>query len=221
MSQDEWHPSDDAETLEAYLADRLGAGERHELQSHLADCDRCRAGLVAFHDQRHEAELASPPIQPWLDRARNPGRRRLRVSRSLLLAAGLATAVLGGLLALSSSTPSPPPTVLESDTQVFRLDDPVQTLQLISPLAGALLPPGPVDLQWTPVVDARQYRVFLLDHAGIPITTHRTDATRWRWTEGNIAEFWYVEAELADGTRIESEARQLTFAPVDVEGRLP
>lgn len=217
MREHDRHPGDDHEILRAYLADELGPEERHELEDHLADCGRCRACLVATHDEGRETELASPPVKPWLDRARSQGRDRSRVSYSLRLAAGLAVVLLGGLLGLLSSTRPATPPDLDSGNEVFRLDDPVQTLRLTSPAVDQLLPPGPVDLHWTPVVDARRYRVFLLDHGGVPVATHRTEATWWRWTRGTIAEFWYVEAELNDGTRIESDARQLIFVPTGSE----
>ena len=233
------HPGDDRHRLEAYLADRLGAEERIELEAHVADCKQCRRRLVELHlelaevdpavglperDVARARELAGArpfgstpgagPLQPVSGSLEtSPGQAR-RASMLPMIAAGLAAAVLGGGLWMLWDRPTPEAaTAPAADGQVFRFEATVQSLELLSPADGAVLPPGPVDLKWTPVVDAVVYWVIVLDPAGAPIARHRVEAPSWRWTDGAGDTFWYVEAELADGSRLESEARRLTFAP--------
>ena len=203
------------ERLKAYLADELSREERAEVEDHLADCEACRKRLVELHLEPDELEMASPPAEPWLHRARDLGAQTPPHGWLWPLAAGLTATVLGsGLWLLWDQTPT---AEVEPDVgaQVFRAADTVQPLELLSPAEDALLPRASVDLRWTPVVGAIRYRVVMLDLSGAPIAEHRTDQPHWLWPGRTDDGFWYVEAELADGSRIESEPRRLAFAPSD------
>ena len=210
------HPGDDRDRLQAYLAGRLSVEERVVLERHLADCEACRSRLVELHFEPDEVEQAFPPLEPWLSRARALGDTVPRVGRVRMLAAGLAAAALGGGLWLSWNRQAPSSEAgSDAGGPVFRVEDAVQTLELLTPAEGTLLPRGPVDLKWTAVVDAVYYRVVVLDLAGVPLAEHRTEEPHWRWPGGAGDSFWYVEAELSDGSRLESEANRLVFVSAD------
>ncbi len=212
------HPGDDRHRLNAYLADRLGAKERAEVEGHLANCDACRSRLVELHFEQEELEQAWAPSELLLGQVRDLDGRVASTGRLRLLAAGLATAVLGGgLWMFSNRQPPTIPTEPETANQVFRVEDALLTLELVSPANGALLPRGAVDLRWTPVVDVVHYRVRVLDQAGVPLAEHHTEEPSWRWAGGDDDIFWYVEAELIDGSRLESEVSRLTFDSAESE----
>ena len=217
------HPSDDPIRLRAYLTDNLSSEERGDVEEHLADCDLCRSRLVELHVERDELEQSFAPPEPLLRQLGDlggdaPSTRRPMAGQLRLLAAVLATLVLGGGFWIFQSR-QPPGAVPRSEVSgpVFRTTEAVETLELLSPAPETTLPAGPVDLSWTPVVGAVRYRVMVLDPAGVPIAEQRTEQTLWRWPGGVDAGFWYVEAELADGSRIESEPSQLVFEPARPE----
>ncbi len=203
------HVAEYQHRLDAYLAAGLTESERTELEEHLADCPACRHRLVALRIEHQEAAMVAAPSAEARARALALGGEPSQTRRIGLLAAGLAMVVLGGGLWLRTSGPA---RISETNPDlpgsVLRLEDVAMTLELSSPVDGAVLELGPVEMQWTPVVDVVSYRLIILDAAGVPFEEHRTEDPRWVWQGRLGVAFWYVEAELTDGTRIESEPHQ-------------
>ncbi|MEM7586297.1 MAG: zf-HC2 domain-containing protein [Acidobacteriota bacterium] len=218
-----------------YIEDRLAAEDRLEVERHLADCESCRRELVVHFREARVAEDEARLTQQQslsadalsadalstdalpadvLQAALAVGERAARPARWWPLAAVLAVAVLGGILGWVQQR-SQDDAKRSQPGSVFRLEETPQTLELIAPSESSSLPAGPVQLRWTAVLEATEYRVWVLDASGVPLVEHPTTVNEWTWPGDPNGAFWFVEAQLEDGSRLESEARQLRFADAE------
>jgi hypothetical protein len=205
------------EELEAYAAGVLPAERRPACEEHLSVCAECRARVVS----RFLAGRGGATSTRWrLPRRVRTSALRLGqqavLSRSdgprLVPAWAVAVSVVAavGLGAYFLATRGPgtsTPEALREDG--IELDH----LELRGPPPGAALDAGVVAFEWTPLVEATSYRLIVLDRNGDAVAELTTTEAAMSWPAtdarllGGETYYWYVVAELMDGTERESEIR--------------
>ena len=198
------HP-DDVITA-AYLDGALVESERERFESHLADCDVCRAGVVLL--RVGDEEPAAAPAE-WVARARDAAPRTSRsYARPLGWAAAAAAAILlvGGLALRVPPTPAPSP--------AFRSEGET-ALAPLHPAAGSHVAPGALRFRWAPVPGADRYRVTLRTATGESLGTVEVPGDRSELTWEGAAPppatlLWTVEALSLD--RVIAASRPTPFA---------
>jgi anti-sigma factor RsiW len=145
----EHHPADD--NLVAYALDEVGAAEREEIASHLAECKPCaavvrRLGSI-IETYRTSTDAGAPPgILAELMEAQSAARERmatpwwrLKPVYAAAAAAGIAVLFLSGFLAGRISAPTPAVPGAHPETQIAiprpLPDPPVIDFQTEPPLA--------------------------------------------------------------------------------------
>jgi anti-sigma factor RsiW len=175
------------------------AAERGPLLDHLASCPDCAAEVRALRE-----------VAGW---ARELGGEDRFSRRSAWpWAAALAAAVLLPFLTmLVRREPTPPAPSVRGEAAVATA---------VEPADGEVLVAAPAKLRWSPVADAREYRVQLLDEEGSLIwaSPSRTETSallpsevRDRLARGH-AYLWRVEI-LLDGDRRKSPTYEFRLAP--------
>lgn len=166
----------------AYLDRALSPADRVAVEAHLAECDACRAEVVALAGVLRTA----------------PRRRAWTVPASLAAAAAVALLLVPGLY-LSSRLDGdrhrePAVTATVAPTAIMPRGD-MNTVR---------------ELMWSAVPRASRYRVVLLDHGGTLVWRTETpdtavsipDSVRLR---AGVPYFWKVEAETGFGRWVASD----------------
>lgn len=208
----------DENDIARYVDGRLSDDERRDIESHLAECYRCRNQVAAVHQILENREGQEPALDPEV-RARAEalgtteengshetkwGRRRpVVVSATVALLLGI-----GGLL--YGQFQEPAPSRLRTSP-----DAPALTVQ--APADGATVSERPV-FKCASVSEALGYRVTLRTPDGTVVWEGDTTAARVHLpadvslTAGETY-LWRAEALRADGTTLQSNARTFTYAP--------
>ncbi len=180
------------EDLTAYLEGTLPADRAVTAETHLADCDECRADFVAAR------------------RALLPD-----TSRKSYWIAGtaLAAAVLLGIPILWP-TFGPAGRI---DVERGNSAPTLEPVMIVEPADGGLVPGGGVRFVWRSVAEAGQYRLTLTDSTGARIwSADRSDTTVALETPGlakGAAYYWLVDALLPDGRIRSSTTHRFSTAP--------
>jgi hypothetical protein len=209
--------------LTALLAGDLTAHRREEIERHLSRCRHCRQQLVFLY-KGSQPDIVAAHAPRWLKASvlRLPKKRWVPipilvfgyrrqiagVAASMLVIAGVALLFQGTSLEWSQAPP----------TDIFRQEERTSTsIQLITPDADTIITSDEIEFRWSEVPDTRSYALILLNEKGDII--FQTSTTQNHLTL-NIAQlslvrgmayFWYVEAKLLDGAKVDSEVRRLAL----------
>jgi len=158
------HP--DETTTASYVEGLLRGAARERFESHLVQCDECRAGVVLLtgllEQERGEAEVRAAPRPP----------RRVAVWAAAAAAAGIV--VLGGWLLWR---PAHIGHVGSGDAPVYR-DGGASDLQPLSPAPDAAVERADLRFRWSPVADAERYEVVVTGPEGTTIARLDVDGDR-------------------------------------------
>jgi hypothetical protein len=181
------HPS--AGVLAAFVDGTLPLAERAAIESHLADCDDCRAGVIAA------VRFARP---------------RVSVRRWYLPAAAAAAVLLVTAIGRERA-----PNVTREP--VMR-EPVISTTEAPVALAPRGLVSRPVRLVWTTVAFADRYRVTLFDDAGRAIYETQTRDTSAVVPDSIHLElrqpyFWKMEAQTGWNRWVASELIEFSVGP--------
>ena len=206
-----------AQRLARYLENRLDPDEREGAEEHLSGCAESRDRLVELHASRR----GEPPLERAPEslkraaraiprrrrrRVRHPSglphRRYLAVAASLVAAVGMAALIYRG----GPGRPQGP-----ADTDALR--DVATGPALLQPLApdGEVASSAPIEFRWRGAPEAERYTLTVLDALGDIVLRESTPADRLEVApaatglEPGASYFWYVSAEMADGTSAQSE----------------
>ncbi len=181
------HPGEDE--LSAYLEGSLTETDRAPVETHLTECDDCRADVV-------EVQRLFQP-QP---------RRRV-----WYVAAGLAAAALAGILLFAPSAnhePGPVGPVLRGPMTDASAGAAV--VQIVQPREGVtLLAAAGLRFTWRAAAPGASYRLTLTDQTGDVLWSVSTADTAASLPLNSILGrqqnyFWYVDALMPDGRSITS-----------------
>jgi len=178
--------------LAGYLDRVLPPPERQRVESHLAECDECRAELVQV------ARVVR-------------GRRQRRWMIALPAAAAAGVALL--LLVRPVATPPGEPVTRGGG------DEPGATVVAVAaPVEDAVVPRGGTTFVWRPLREEASYRVTVTDATGGVVWTGSTSDTALALPPtvslaGGRSYFWYVDALLPDGRSATSGVRSFRTAP--------
>jgi putative zinc finger protein len=194
------HPAD--ETVAAYLESTLSASDRALLESHLGDCEYCRARLVLAG---RALETAPRPL--------SEARRR----RSMLV--GLAAAAsLAGILLLSRSAAVP--TSQPSDLRATDQEVSLPALRVIGPLRGDTVDAEALRFRWSGMGSDALYQVTLSASDGRMLWTERTadtiaapPAEILRQLQTGQPYFWRVDALLSTLRSVTSGDQPFQVSP--------
>lgn len=210
-----------------YLEDRLDRVERAALEEHLSTCRDCRRRLVLTHEARSSEATEGPSWPPVEEELKERARAIVRSSRGsaprrrrgpwAVLAATLVAFL--GLLALNGvREPSHPP---RDGGETLRAGGAGELrLELLDPPQGSVVDAGALELRWSAVPGAERYTFTLLDGLGNILLRSASPESSLSLdlsaldppVAAGASCFWYVTAELSDGTALESEVRRLVLA---------
>lgn len=181
------HPS--AGVLAAFVDGTLPLAERAAIESHLADCDDCRADVIA---------------------AVRYARPRVTVRRWFLPAAAAAAVLLVTAIGRERAHPVTREPVMREPV--------ITTTEAPVALAPRGVVSRPVRLIWTPVAFADWYRVTLFDDAGRAIYETQTRDTSTVVPDSIRLElrqpyFWKMEAQTEWNRWVASELIEFSVAP--------
>lgn len=165
------HPDETATA--SYVEGHLHGAARDRFESHLAQCDECRAGVVLLtgllEQERGEANVRAAPRRP----------RRVAVWAAAAVAAGVVVLV-GWLL----WRPTDFGQVGSSDAPVYR-DGGTSDLQPLSPAPDAAVERADLRFRWSPVVGAERYEVVVTGPEGTTLARVAVggDRTEVAWPE--------------------------------------
>jgi hypothetical protein len=213
-----------SDQLNIFLAGQGSPGERGEVEFHLNQCRTCRQQLVSLYETP-KTDTVSVRAPGWLKRRaqRIPQHRQgllpfwiLKARRQVAaaLAAGLVVGLTSVLLWRESRPGDRPPTVETLRREAEMLPAP----QLLAPGAGSVLVSDQIEFRWSPVSNIRRYTFTLLDEKGDIIFQTTTTEERLTISRSSIrvengkTYFWYVGANLPDGTTVDSEMRKLVLS---------
>jgi len=208
----------DENDIARYVDGRLSDDERRDVESHLAECSRCRNQVAAVHrilENGAEQEAApDPEVQAQAEalgrnkeregsNERQRGRRPVAIAMAVALLLGVA-----GLLYEQLQEPAPSRLRTSSDAP---------TLTVQAPTDGATVSDRPV-FECAFVSEALGYRVTLRTMDGTVVWEGDTTAARVRLPAdvsltARETYLWRAEALRADGTTLQSNARTFTYAP--------
>lgn len=208
----------DENDIARYVDGRLSDDERRDIESHLAECHRCRNQVAAVHRILGNRGEQGPALDPEVRaRAEALGRteedeesiewERARDPMAIAMVVGL---LLGVGALLYGPFQGPAPSRLRSSAEASAL-----TVQ--APADGATVSERPV-FECASVSEALGYRVTLQAPDGTVVWEGDTTAPHVRLpadvslTAGTTY-LWRAEALRADGTTLQSNARTFTYAP--------
>ena len=197
------HPS--TEELSAYVDGALGAEARARVESHLADCDACRAEVVEVR-----ALLRGAP----------PGGRRRGWRRPVALA-GLAAAAAALFVMLprqgGDREGAHVPPRMGAGAQRERSLPEARAITTVSPARDEQVPAGAVRLLWHAVDRDATYRVYVVDPDGTERWSGTTTDTSIAVPDARLARGsnyrWYVEALHANGATSRSASEPFSVRP--------
>lgn len=208
----------DENDIARYVDGRLSDDERRDIESHLAECRRCRNQVAAVHQILENGEGQEPALDPEV-RARAEALGRMeedeesnewqRGRRPMVMAMAV-TLLLGVAALLYGQFQEPTPSRLRTSS-----DAPALTVQ--APADGATVSERPV-FKCASVSEALGYRVTLRTPDGTVVWEGDTTAARVHLpadvslTAGETY-LWRAEALRTDGTTLQSNARTFTYAP--------
>lgn len=208
----------DENDIARYVDGRLSDEERRDVETHLAECPRCRNQVAAVHQILENGAEQEPTLHPEVRvqaeaLGRNEGddeatgqpwaRRPVAIAMAVALLLGVAALLYGQFQ-------EPAPSQLRASS-----DAPALTVQ--APADGATVSERPV-FECAVVSEALGYRVTLRTADGTVVWEGDTTAARVRLpadvslTAGETY-LWQAEALRADGTTLQSNARTFTYAP--------
>ncbi len=208
----------DEDDIARYVDGRLSDEERRDVESHLAECPRCRNQVAAVHQILENGVEQKPLVHPEVQAqaealGRNDeddeatGQQWVRRPLAIVMAVALLLSI-AGLLYGQFQEPAPSRLRASSDTPA---------LTLRAPADGATVSERPVFV-CAPASDALGYRVTLWTPGGTVVWEGDTTAARVRLpADVSLATgktyLWRAEALRADGTTLQSNARTFTYAP--------
>lgn len=177
-----------ADDVALHLDGVLTAADQARIEQHLADCDECRAELIAV-----SRVLRTRP---------RPYRRRWLVPVGLAAAAVAALVIIGPGLWKQPSLPS------YREPAVSTTPAPIG----IAPRGPSA---GPVRLIWTRVPHAERYRLTVFDRTGLVIWESQTTDTSVALPGSvhlhpRVPYFWQVEAQTSWNRWITSDVVEFT-----------
>jgi len=183
----EGHPGEGV--IAAYVDRRLGTEERRAVESHLAECDACRAEVVEV------ARLVRGRRRPWI-----------------LATAGLGVAAAAVLIITLVPRGGMPP-----DGPLLRSgSDGAAIIVAISPTDSLPLLPDSVRFVWRAAGMGASYRITVMDVRGDVVwagNTADTAVTAGASLPRGTAYFWYVDALLPDGRTATTGVRTFRTGP--------
>ena len=213
------------ELLRRYLAGGLAADVRGAAEEHLADCpDCCRRLASLHHANRSEParglETAHRVPEDLKRRVRDLPRRAAERRRVRWLAAAAAVVVASwGALLWTRTASGPPPANGDPRGEPLRGEplrgDPLRgdggtsgPIALVPEDGTAVAAGTPILFGWTPVHEAARYTLVVVDAKGDVVARGRAEHDRLTLSDPLSVPgtyYWYVTAELGDGTHLESE----------------
>lgn len=201
-----------------FLSGELSAIKKDECELHLTNCSACRRFLAEMYTERAaDAEVFSIPVDLAKRAAtipNGPGEKkedaeqsffaRIRIFWQFGFAAVFVVCFgLAGFFFLRS--PAPPANTFRQGSSTS------SSLNLLSPAKDAELPAETIEFRWSPVTNAKNYTLLVLDKKGDTVTQHRTgeityvlDPLQSGLARGETY-FWFIKATLGDGTTIDSD----------------
>ncbi len=219
------------ERLDAFLRGRLDGAARSRLETHLSQCDACRRRLVQAHrlGQPLDAEGEAPVELPeeLEQRVKAMGRRsgrRQSVRWAAWARAGAALATAALLLIVLGRLRLSAPTVYSfqaTDPTTLRAEEVPSAWQDLQPADGSRLSGNEIELAWTLTTTPRRLTVTVLDGLGNIRLRTTVDGGRMKLTsedlspppQGRTQLYWYLTAQLMDGTALESEISGFSWQP--------
>lgn len=208
----------DENDIARYVDGRITDDERRDVETHLAECARCRNQVAAVHQilaedagadggldfgVREQAEALGAGEGQARSSDRQTGRRFVASAAAAVLVVAIASLLYWQLQ-------GPPPSRLRSSS-------PASALTVSAPSDGASVSARPVFV-CAPVSEALSYRVILRAPDGTVVWKGDTTAARVPLPpDVSLAEgqtyLWRAEALRSDGTTIRSDPRTFTYAP--------
>lgn len=199
----------DEHLIAGFSEGRLGDADHARIEGHIGDCVACASLVGELSRQRVGTAIEAVP-ELTLARARRLGAGRPGGWMTFLphlAAAAIAVVCISALIQyIRVDAPN--------DASVHRTTRSMATngasLHVLSPVAGATLNPGSLDVRWTGVAAARYYEVRIVTDAGEIVSEHRVSTTEWRPGDGVELEpganyFVRVDAVVAGSRSISSE----------------
>jgi hypothetical protein len=191
----------ESEEVAAYLDGGLSAKERARAESHLAECDICRAEVVEVSRLLATPAPARRPFPRWP-------------------AAALAAAAVIAMLFLLR----PADVLLRPDTETLRVAEPairpdgVESIPVITPPADTPVPAEDLAFAWHSAEPEALYRFTLTEETGEVLWTVATSDTALALPGGldlraGGTYFWHVDALLPDGRSATTRVQRLTTRP--------
>ena len=183
------------EELAGYLDRSLPAGERDQIEGHLADCADCRT------EMRVNARLLRPQKK----------RKHWYLGSSVLAAAALVVLVITNPF----SKPTPGEPVLRGPDAP--LDESNRLISAIAPEDGGTIDRANLDFVWTPIEANARYRFTLTNALGEDIWSFDTaDTSLALPADVSLVDggsyFWYVDALLLDGRSVTTGTRRFDLS---------
>lgn len=204
-----------AERLVLYLEDRLEPDERQRTEEHLSRCGDCRRQLVRIHAARREEAVTLRAPESWKRRAREiPRRRRETVRRWPAALAAVLVLALGLAIYRAADIAWTPREAPDAERLRSSPRSPIGPVA-VAPAADAVVAPGPIEFRWSEVVRARRYTLIVLDAQGDVVfrgESREAHQTVDSLAPGGASYFWYVTADLTDGTSTDSEIQRFSYA---------
>lgn len=223
------------EQLTLFLEDRLDAADRHAAEDHLSRCDGCRRRLVEAHHHGLRPEpfaagtLGAEAFELPVDiqqRARALARQQLATGRRRWLpwVLGTAASAVAALLILLVGRPPqsvPAPTLQSGGTAVLRSEDVASPWGKVSPADGSRQTGPEVELGWSLEAPTRRLILTVLDDLGNIRWRSEVKGDRQPLTAEDLSPslrpgatvYWYLTAQLDDGSTVESEIASFIWMP--------
>lgn len=208
-----------------FLKDKLSDEKKEKVESHLRECQVCRHQLTLAYKRTLLPEptlLIRAPRRLVTSVLRKPQSRFSRLFDWLFDYRKQVTATLAVFLIVSVTT-----IFFLSDSNRIRkplASDPLRETKPISVAPQLLSPENDVQLnlenavfRWSKVENISRYNFVFLDQRGNIIL--KTFTTQEKLTLSDVSVqlekgkvyFWYIAAQLNDGTEADSEIRKFTF----------
>lgn len=214
----------DDQIVAAWYEHRLKQDEAQIMVGHLSDCVYCRSrvGMLERLAQEQDENQLTEDMMVRAKRlvAVNPVRQHAWApawAAAAVLVLGLSLAVNSRLHRNSIIIDDPPG---KSAPQLRNIEAPRNQPVILLPSNKAILNPGALAVQWTPVIGSLYYEMLIMDDAGRLLLTRRLQETKW-WPTGELelvpGGHYYVRinAYLADGH--EAGSQHVAFSVRDIE----
>ena len=216
----------DDQRIAAWYEHRLASAESDRIARHLADCAHCRGriGVLGRLEGDDGVESVSDELLARAKQLAGAGNVRKSRAAPAWVAAGVALLALGlYVYNAGHRVAQPGPTWNSDELRSVRSAGPTTMgPEIIRPAPNAVLAPGELDVQWTPVEGSQHYDLQIMDASGGLLLNERLRGTEWR-SGGSLdlrpgTEYYLrVTAHLANGRSTASSHTEISVAAKSVK----